>query len=216
MTEIYLDLETIPSQLDWVKKHVSETVKPPATMKKQETIEKWILEESGAAIDEAMAKTSFDGAMNHIVCIGYAINDEPAQSFTVEDHTKEAEAITGFYNAIREYQFGTVFIGHNISGFDMRVLRHRSIILGIKPPSFIPFHAKPWDENPYDTMVQWDSKNMISQDKLAKALGLEGKKGMDGKDVYPAWQAKEFDRIAAYCRDDVETVRKIYKRMKGF
>lgn len=213
MTLIYLDIETIPSQEPWVADYVAATVKPPGTIKKPESIDKWIIEESGAAIKDAMAKCSFDGCMNHVICIGYAIDNGDVQSLTAEKHADEAKIIRGFYDAISQYKFGAVFVGHNVTGFDLRVMRHRSIILGIKPPEFIPFSAKPWDLNPYDTMMQWDGKTMTGQDKIAKALGMEGKKDMDGKDVYPEWQAGNFDKIAAYCRDDVEQNRKIYKRM---
>jgi hypothetical protein len=37
MTTVYLDIETIPSQLPWVSEYVAEGVKPPGTIKKAET-----------------------------------------------------------------------------------------------------------------------------------------------------------------------------------
>jgi len=63
MNNLYLDIETIPSQEKWVRNYIADTVKPPATMKKEETIKKWYEEEFDNAVDEALAKTSFDGAM---------------------------------------------------------------------------------------------------------------------------------------------------------
>lgn len=210
---IYFDTETIPGQDAWVLDYITQTIKPPATMKKQETIDKWYIEESDNAILEALGKTSFDGAMNHIVCIGAAIDDGNVITFSASKPDEEAGIIKAFYDFVSGCEFGHTFIGHNSLGFDTRVLRHRSIILGVKPPEWFPFEAKPWDNSHYDTMLRWDAKNFISQDKLAKALGFEGKKGMDGSDVYPEWKAGNYEKISAYCADDVETVRKIYKRM---
>ena len=80
-----------------------------------------------------------------------------------------------------------MFVGHNITGFDLPFLKKRSIILGICPPSVIPFAAKPWDKSVFDTMIQWDGdrdKRISLPDKLCKVLGIESPKGdMDGSKV---------------------------------
>ena len=97
----------------------------------------------------------------------------------------------------------------------MKIIRQRSIVLGIRPRSNMPFDAKPWDTNPFDTLVQWDSdrQKMISLDKLAKALGIQGKSDIDGSMVYGMWKEGKFDEIAQYCADDVRMVRDVYKRI---
>lgn len=213
MTKITLDIETIPSQLPWVKEYIAATVKPPGTMKKQETIDKWIAEEKENAISESMDKCSFDGAMNHIICIGVAIDDAPAVAVYAKTIDDEKIILNEFYDLIRPYEFGTVFIGHNISGFDLKVIRQRSMVLGIKPLDFIPFNSKPWELNPYDTMAQWDQKNSVKLDKIARAFGIEGKGDVDGSMVYQMWKDGKFDEIAQYCKDDVELTRRVYKKM---
>jgi len=40
------------------------------------------------------------------------------------------------------------------------------------------------------------------------------KQGMDGSKVYPAFVAGQLDQIYQYCRGDVETVRRVYRRLK--
>ena len=75
MTYLYLDIETIPAQTDAAKERVASTVKPPSQMKKADTIAAWEKEQKAAAVEEAIAKTSFDGGMGHVCCIGFAIND---------------------------------------------------------------------------------------------------------------------------------------------
>jgi len=64
-------------------------------------------------------------------------------------------------------------------------------------------------------MTAWaGAKGTISQDNLAKALGLSGKGDFDGSMVAEAWANGEHERIAYYCLSDVETVRAIYRRFQ--
>jgi hypothetical protein len=62
-------------------------------------------------------------------------------------------------------------------------------------------------------MVSWaGNKGTISQDRLCDALGLSGKGDFDGSMVADAWANGEHERIADYCRSDVEKVRAIHRR----
>lgn len=212
MNIIPIDIETIPGQDTWVKEHVTKELSAPANYKDADKIAAYIAEKQ----DEAYRKTSFDGACNHIICISAALNDEEPTTFYADNINKEKNVLIGFYSWLQINlgdKFDRVLVGHNINGFDLKVLRHRSIILGIRPPDWLPFDAKPWDKSPYDTMVQWDGKNFVGLDKLCKALNIPGKDGMDGSMVYDAWLAGEHDKIKEYCADDVRRVRAIYKRM---
>jgi len=213
MTTICLDIETIPSQLPWVGEYVSATVKPPGTIKKAESLLKWEQESKADAVSESMDKCSFDGALNHIICIGLAIDDEEPIAIVANTPDHEAGLLTEFYRLIGSLPIVTRFVGHNISGFDLKVIKQRSIVLGVKPCNHIPFDAKPWDRNPFDTMYMWDSKNNAKLDKIARAMGFEGKGGIDGSDVYPMWKDGKFKEIADYCKADVSLTRDVYKKM---
>ena len=109
------------------------------------------------------------------------------------------------------------FIGHYISGFDLRFIINRAIVLGVPIPKIIPRDIKPWSQEIFDTMVAWAGpKDRISQANLAEALGLDGNKGdFDGSQVAEAWARGEHERIAEYCRKDVETVRAIHRRFEA-
>jgi hypothetical protein len=75
---LYLDIETIPAQDPQIRAEIADAVTHPASMKKPETIEAWEREQKPAAVDEAIAKTSFNGALGQVCCIGWAFNgDEP-------------------------------------------------------------------------------------------------------------------------------------------
>jgi DNA polymerase elongation subunit (family B) len=209
---VYLDIETIPTQIPAMQQYLMDGVKAPANYKDEEKIAAYIEE----AKEDVLNKNSFDGSSNHIITIACAVNDGDPVSVHARQIEDEYQVIEHFYRYL-ESQFNShdrvVFVGHNIMAFDLKVIRQRSKIFGLHCDLRIPFNTKPWDDNPYDTMLQWDLKNYIKLDKLALAFGIEQKKLMSGADVYPMWQAGNHDVIEAYCRQDVELVREVYKRM---
>lgn len=71
MTYLYLDIESIPAQTQRAKNRIASTVKPPAQMKKAETIAAWEKDCKEQAVIEAIDKTSFDGGLGHVCCIGW-------------------------------------------------------------------------------------------------------------------------------------------------
>jgi len=214
MHNLYLDIETIPSQEPWVREYIEEKITPPGNIKKPESIENWIYEKKPQAVEDAYRKTSLDGAMCHIVAIGWAVDGDKAKCVLTPGHKNEKVILRNFFDLCDDLSYPTV-IGHNVNGFDMKILRQRAMILGVKIPSCLPWAAKPWELNPYDTMVQWDAKNFISMDKLAKAMGVKGKDGIDGSMVYDLWKDGEHDKLADYCKSDVDMVRQIHQKMTG-
>jgi len=226
MTTITLDIETIGTSDESVIADIAAGITPPGNITKAETIAAWNLDKKPAAVEEAVAKTSFDGAVGQIVCVGMAINDEPAIANCLTD---ERVLLAGVFMAIQtaatlHYKSGTakdtpiVFVGHNVSGFDLRFLWQRAVVLGLKPPACLlkAMKAKPWDGVIADTMIMWspERERRISLDRLCKALGVPTSKGdMDGSKVWAAFKAGELDKIATYCAADVEATRACYRRM---
>jgi len=80
---VHFDIETIPSQLPWVREYVEQSVKPPATIKKPESIAKWQIENKAEAIEDSINKMGFSGAANHIVTIAWAVDDGEIKSYQV-------------------------------------------------------------------------------------------------------------------------------------
>ena len=217
---VTLDIETIPAQRDDLRELVAAGVKPPGTLKKADIIAEWEKTQRAAAVEDAIGATSFDGGMGQIVVIGWAIDSEPAQSMQVRDLTREAEAdvLAGFFASMRRVHSTSgqrpVIVGHNVAAFDLPFIWKRAMVHGIRPPLWIPRDPKPWGETVFDTMTQWAGvKDRISMDKLCVILGIPGKGGISGADVWPLVQSGELDKVAAYCRADVERTRAIYQRM---
>lgn len=221
MTILTIDIETVPTQLAWVRDDIAATIKAPGTLKKPESIAEWERESKPAAVEEAVQKTSFDGTYGQIVCIGWAIDDDDPQSEVVRDLSPDQErallrSVFSAWSRAASATRGTrpTIVAHNAVGFDIPFIWKRCIVHGIRPPFFFPRDPKPWADTVFDTMTQWSgTKDKISLDRLCKALGLEGKAGMTGADVWPAAQAGEWDRIAEYCRDDVRLHRAVWRRM---
>lgn len=219
MTYLYLDIETIPAQTDDVKARVAATIKPPAAMKKADTIAAWEKEQKAAAVEEAISKTGLNAAYGHICCIGWAVGDEPPQSYSMVDFSTEEEAdmIEHFFEAIRretDTRRSIVVVGHNVAGFDIRFIWQRCIALSVRVPSWIPRDPKPWGNDVFDTMTAWaGARDTISMDNLAAALGLPGKGDIDGSMIGQMFADGKHEEIARYCRDDIERTRAIHRKM---
>ena len=215
MTKLYFDLETIQTQKPEFIDDISKNISHPKTMKKAETIEAWEKDKKPAAIDEAVSKTVFDGGMGEIITFGWAVDDEEPQSIQRVDLISENHLLHTVNGVFAELNMPPLWVGHNICGFDLRYLWKRFIVNGIRPNIKIPYDAKPWSSDVYDTMFEWagTGSDKKSMDFVCKALGLEGKTGMDGSMVYQAWLDGRYDEIAEYCEHDVEMTRSIYKRL---
>lgn len=221
MSTIYLDIETVPSQAPDIRAELARDIKPPGTLKKPESIAEWEAASKPGAVEEAYLKTSFDGGAGQIVCIGWAVDDGPAQSVTAPDLSaaQEAAMLAAWFATLRDISSGThhsrpVLVGHNHVAFDLPFLWKRAVVHGHKPPLWWPRDPKPWSDTVADTMVMWaGTKDRISMDKLCRILGLPGKGGHSGADVWPMVQAGKLDDVSAYCRADVERTRAMYHRL---
>lgn len=211
---IFLDIETIPTSDPDVIASLETTIKPPATHKKQETIDAWMAENKEQALKELVSKTSFDSILGRIACISWAIDDGAIES-TGAGNT-EQEILERLFDAIPKNKPVT-FCGHNIAGFDLPFIKHRAIINNVKMPEQFKAaaKAKPWGDEIADTMLMWstDPQKRTSMDKLCKALGIQGKDGFDGSMVAETWPVDPM-KVIAYCMDDVARTRKIYNRIK--
>ena len=222
MPTVFIDIETAPSQLAWAREELSAGIRPPAVMKKAETIAAWERDEKPAAVEDAWLKTSFDGALGQVVAIGYAVDNAAPRVLCVDDLSRGAETdiVFEFFDAMARVSTGTsgrppTLVGHNIVGFDLPFLWKRAVVLGVKPPFWWPRDVRPWSDQVFDTMTRFAGNgNRISLDRLCRVLDLEGKgDGPTGADVWPMVQAGQWSDIARYCGDDVERTRAVFKRM---
>lgn len=236
---IFFDIETVPVQnpehiaairadLEAERDEAKAAVKAPGNYKDEAKIAAFIEDARRALDDEheqkvkdAILRTSFDGGLGQIVCIAWAYDSDEPMSRRVLDLTPESEAelLRGFFSALTAAHGGNhgtrpCLIGHNSNAFDIPFIWKRAMVHGIRPPLWFTRDPKPWGDTTFDTMTAWAGmKDRISMDKLCSVLGIPGKGGISGADVWPMVQAGKLDEVAAYCRDDVERTRSIWRRM---
>lgn len=116
-------------------------------------------------------------------------------------------------------------IGWNSDNFDFPVLIQRGMVSGCIVPDICKRPDKPWLGNDYfakcsdarlDLMKVWAGEYGYGGGKLTEvaiALGLSGKEGMDGSQVYDAWKEGRIDEITRYCNRDVAMTYQIWLRM---
>jgi len=215
MTYLYLDIETIPAQTDDAKARIAAGVKPPGNLKKADSIAEWVKDKKEAAVEEAVSKSGLNGAYGHVCCVGFAFNDEAAQTVSWPlQHSTEAETLRYLSTFLSTTNRVPVIVGHNVANFDIRFIWQRAMVLGIKMPSWFPKDAKPWGDDVFDTMTAWaGAKGMIGMDDLCAALGIPGKGDVDGSMVGQMFADGRHQDIADYCKGDVERTRLIHRKM---
>lgn len=228
---IFIDIETIPEQSPGARDRIAAEIRPPASMSKPETIAKWEAEQRPAAIENAWRKTALDGSRGHIAVLSWAINEEPPRACYFEEWLGAERAILDWFFVDCAAKIASmpggygmrrpIIVGHNHTGFDLRFIYQRCVILGIKPPLWLPTNPKPWDTDVvFDTMVQWvGAKGYARMDDICAALGIAGKgselqgEEIDGSLVWDFVRDGNIAKVAEYCNGDVERTRAMYKRM---
>ena len=93
---IVFDIETLPCNDEELIAELAKTITPPATHKKQETIEKWMEENMLKALQDLVIKTSLDGMYGRVACIAWAAGDGEIHATMPDD--SERGAIERFYD----------------------------------------------------------------------------------------------------------------------
>ena len=191
MKILFLDIETVPTP---------------------QSLAEASRQSSDGSIDEAtIKKMSLSALYGRILCLAYAV-EPPTDGPTELLCGDETTILKRFWDLAVDIN---LFVGHNVLDFDLRFICQRSVIHQIKPSREIPFSR--FRSSPvFDTMHEWTKwgRDMVGLDALANALNIPSPKTeMDGSKVYTYYQAGRLDEIYAYCKRDVETVRKIYHFM---
>ncbi|MDW9254985.1 putative 3'-5' exonuclease domain family protein [Burkholderia thailandensis] len=138
----------------------------------------------------------------------------------------EAALIQSFYRVIEKYT--PQLVSWNGGGFDLPVLHYRGLVHGVAAPRY-------WDMGEDDRDFKWN--NYLSRyhtrhldlmdllalyqprasaplDALAKLCGFPGKLGMDGSQVWAAFQQGRIEEIRNYCETDVVNTYLLYCRFQ--
>ena len=200
---IFFDIETVKSETPPSR----DEIKVPGNITKPETIEKYINEN----LTEIWEKTALQSLKAQIICIGYAIDDNPAECII----GTEENIIKTFEEVVMQNPF-LDWVGQNILGFDLPFLHHRSMKYDCKSlRNVLPRDKFP--KNVYDTMVMFsgtDYQSRYSLKDIAEFLGLPNhKKEMNGNMVGKLYEEGKMNEIVEYCKQDVELERMVYYKL---
>ncbi len=145
-----------------------------------------------------------------------------------ESDAGEAELIQRFFDGIEK--FTPTLVSWNGSTFDLPVLHYRALLHGISAPRYWEtgdddrdfkwnnylsrYHARHTDL--MDVLSSYQGRASAPLDEIAVMLGLPGKFGMDGSDVWNQYQQGKIAAIRDYCETDVLNTYLIYLRWELF
>lgn len=142
----------------------------------------------------------------------------------------ERDLVSRFFEGVGRYK--PTLVSWNGSGFDLPVLHYRALVHGISAPAYWEtgrsdrdakwnnylnrFHERHTDL--MDVLAAYSGRANAPLNEVAVLLGLPGKMGMDGSQVWEAWQAGRIDDIRGYCETDTLNTYLLYlrfQRMRG-
>lgn len=211
MTTLYLDIETLPANWsdEQIDAHAIASV--PGNYTKPDSIAKWVEEHRL----EQWKRSALDWRHARICAIGVIVeigHDVQERTVAMLDEHGERKML-GELNAILEQYAPDTIVGHNVIGFDLPRLH-------LAAARTVPSLARRLSEYRghrhavVDTMRLAMGMERCRLADLAAALGLEGKSG-DGSQVHDLWLSGRQDEIAAYCLQDVEVTRAVYRALVG-
>jgi predicted PolB exonuclease-like 3'-5' exonuclease len=142
----------------------------------------------------------------------------------------EKVLIQAFFDLIEKYT--PQLVSWNGSGFDLPVLHYRALANHIAAPRYWEMgesqeaDSRDFKWNNYisryhmrhldmmDLLAKFNGRANAPLDGLAKLCGFPGKMGMDGSQVWPAYQDGKIDDIRRYCETDVVNTYLMYCRFQ--
>ncbi len=141
-----------------------------------------------------------------------------------EIHSGEDELMRRFFDGIDK--FTPTLVSWNGSQFDLPVLHYRALLHGISAPRYWDtgdddrefrwnnylnrFHARHTDL--MDVLAGYQVRAAAPLNEIATLLGLPGKMGMSGANVWDYYCAGKLQEIRDYCETDVLNTYLIYLR----
>ncbi|MCL4798112.1 MAG: 3'-5' exonuclease [Burkholderiales bacterium] len=138
----------------------------------------------------------------------------------------EARLIQRFYDGIEKYT--PQLVSWNGGGFDLPVLHYRALLNGVRAPRYwdLGEDDREFKFNNYigryhtrhidlmDLLALYQPRNNAPLDQIARLMGLPGKLGMDGSQVWDAYRAGRIEDIRRYCETDVLNTWLVFLRFQ--
>lgn len=224
MKRIFLDIETLPTK-DANREFVGKKLRRSLAKKCEIASEA----DFDRKAEIAFRDTALSGSLGRLLCVGLMVDangkagkpcvcgqDKDTKKF----HLDEAKTLCQFWNHLDRINFDAdcdLVVGHNILGFDLPFLYHRSMVCGVEPTRNL-LSGKPWEIAVYDTMEKWQMGKYyekIGLEELALAFGLNCPKNgaVSAENLAEAFRTGQHQEIREYCLADVHCARELYYRM---
>jgi 3'-5' exonuclease len=159
-----------------------------------------------------------------ISCVLREGNDKLAVWSLGESSDDEATLIQKFFDVVEKRT--PQLVSWNGGGFDLPVLMQRGLLSGVVASRFLETGANDrafnfdhylnrYKERHLDLMdflAMYQARANAPLDTMAKLAGFPGKLGMDGSQVWHAFERGEIDNIRAYCETDVMNTYLLFLR----
>ncbi len=143
-----------------------------------------------------------------------------------ESTSPEKELIQRFFDGVARYR--PVLVSWNGGGFDLPVLHYRALLHGVPAPSYWELGERDpgfrWNNylNRYhmrhtdlmDVLAAYQPRAMAPLDEVAVLIGLPGKMGQSGAQVWERFQSGDLEGIRQYCEIDALNTFLIYLRFE--
>ena len=166
--------------------------------------------------------------LHQVVAISCALRDRDSwRVWSLGEATNgEGELIQRFFEGIEKYT--PQIVSWNGGGFDLPVLHYRGMLHGVRA-------ARYWDQGEDDREFKWNNyisryhsrhldlmdllamyqpRGAVPLDEISQLLGFPGKIGLEGSQVWAAWQAGKIGQIRVYCEADVVNTYLVYLRFQ--
>ena len=210
-----------------------ETVPDIAGLRKLHQIDASVSDEQVAAMAFQRRRQSSGSDflqlhLHRVIAISCALRER--DSFRVwslgEPNDNEGALIQRFYDGIEKYT--PQIVSWNGGGFDLPVLHYRGMLHGVRAPRYWDqgeddrefrynnyigrYHARHLDL--MDVLAMYQPRAGAPLDEVARLLGFPGKFGLEGSQVWPAWQTGGIAQIRSYCETDVVNTYLVYLRFQ--
>ncbi len=167
--------------------------------------------------------------LQRVVAIGCLFRDDDGLVVRClgQPDDSEAKLVQMFYRFVDRHT--PQLVSWNGGGFDLQVLHYRALVHGVQA-------ARYWEQGDEDrdfrfnnylnryhtrhldlmaTLALFTPRANAPLDELAKLCGFPGKLGMDGSQVWSAFQAGQLPGIRAYCETDVANTYLMFCRFQA-
>jgi predicted PolB exonuclease-like 3'-5' exonuclease len=177
-------------------------------------------------LEETEGQTGYPQLPHHrVVTIGVGALDPETGSFQVTTvggrALDERSHLEGFFRFLRETPRPARLISWNGNGFDLPVIRYRSMMHGIAAPEFYRTDGD-WKWNNYqnryhemhvdlmDALSGYGASHWVGLGTMSELLGLPGKSFLEEGEVWENLARGKEELVREYCKLDVGSTILIY------